>query len=110
VLEWREDQGVDVHDRINAQWADLIVRKRSFPPNMLWTEKTKQMFFLASYNIDKFRTFVFESSFLKRYPADPQTLDKIKIDEVALLEFGLTWLKGLLFKEGGANSAAPKQD
>jgi hypothetical protein len=29
---------------------------------------------------------------------------------VALLEFGLTWLKGLLFKEGGANSAAPKQD
>ena len=76
---------------------------------MHWTEKTKQMFFMASYNIDKFRTFVFESSFLKRYPEDPQTLEKIKIDEVALLEFGLKWLKGLLFKEGGAKAAAPKQ-
>ncbi|MCK7512480.1 MAG: hypothetical protein MZV70_56220 [Desulfobacterales bacterium] len=76
VLEWRQDQGVDVHDRINAQWTDLIVRKRSFPPNMHWTEQAKQMFFMASYNIDKFRTFVFESSFLKRYPSDAATLEK----------------------------------
>jgi Fe-S-cluster containining protein len=100
VLEWREDQGVDVYDRINAQWADLIVRKRSFPPNMHWSEQTKQMFFLASYNIDKFRTFVFESSFLERYPTDSQTLGRIKSDDAALLEFGLKWLKGLLFKQG----------
>jgi Fe-S-cluster containining protein len=108
VLEWREDQGVDVYDRINAQWADLIVRKRSFPPNLHWSEQTKQMFFLASYNIDMFRAFVFESSFLKRYPMDPQTLDRIKNDEVALLEFGLKWLKGLLFKQGDPPPAPKK--
>ena len=100
VLEWRQDQGVDVNDRINAQWADLIVRKRSFPPNMHWTEQTKQMFFLASYNIDKFRTFVFESSFLKRYVVDAATQERIRNDEVALLEFGMKWLRFLLFKEG----------
>jgi len=110
VLEWREDQGVDVHDRINAQWADLIVRKRSFPPDMHWTEKTKQLFFLASYNIDEFRAFVFESTFLKRYPADAPTIDKIKNDDVALLEFGLTWLKGLLFKKSDAKTEAKKED
>lgn len=110
VLEWRQDQGVDVHDRINAQWADLIVRKRSFPPNMHWTEQTKQMFFMASYNIDTFRKFVFESSFLKRYPLDAQTLEKIKSDDVDLLEIGLKWLKGLLFKGGDPAASAPKQD
>jgi len=103
--------GVDVHDRINAQWADLIVpSKRSFPPERCsGSEKTKQMFFLASYNIDKFRTFVFESSFLKRYPADPQTLDKIKIDG-ALLEFGLTWLKGCSSRKAAQFPQPPKQD
>ncbi len=58
------------------------------------------MFFLASYNLDKFREFVFESSFLDRYEVDKTTLEKIKDDEIELLKFGLKWLKWLLFKEG----------
>jgi hypothetical protein len=58
------------------------------------------MFFLVSYNIDKFKAFVFESSFLDRYDIDADTVEKIKADEVALLNFGLEWLKDVLFKEG----------
>jgi Fe-S-cluster containining protein len=100
VSEWREDQGVEIYDRINAQWTELLVRKRSFPPNLHLTEQTKRMFFLVSYNIDKFREFVFESSFLKRYEVDEATLLQIRNDEISLLEFGLKWLKWLLFKEG----------
>lgn len=100
VREWRKDQGVDIHDEINAEWTDLVVRKRSFPPNMQLTEQTKQMFFMVSYNLDKFRSFVFESSFLQRYEVDEPTLEAIKDDEIALLKFGLNWLKWLLFKEG----------
>ncbi len=55
---------------------------------------------LASYNIDKFKEFVFESSFLKRYQVDDATVEKIKTDEIELLQFGMRWLKWLLFKEG----------
>jgi hypothetical protein len=58
------------------------------------------MFFLVSYNLDKFREFVFESSFLDRYEVDESTLNPIKGDEIELLKFGLKWLKWLLFKEG----------
>jgi hypothetical protein len=43
---------------------------------------------------------VFESSFLKRYVVDAATLERIREDEVALLEFGMKWLRFLLFKEG----------
>lgn len=100
VSEWRKDQGVDIHDEINAGWTDLLVRKRSFPPNLKLTAESKKMFFLASYNIDQFRQFVFESSFLDRYEVDPETVAKIKIDETALLEFGLKWLKSVLYKDG----------
>jgi len=90
---------VDVHDAINAEWTDLIVRKRSFPPNVKLNEKSKQLFFMASYNIDKFRKFVFESSFLKRYETPSETVEKIKADETALLIFGMKWLKSVLFKQ-----------
>ena len=100
VAEFREDQGVDLYDRINADWTELVVRKRSFPPNMQWSEQTRRMFFMASYDVDRFRDFVFDSSFLDRYDVDRKTRSQIEEDEVALLKFGLRWLKWLLFKVG----------
>jgi Fe-S-cluster containining protein len=101
VRDWRKDQGVDQHDEINAEWTDLVVRKRSFPANIKLTDKSKQMFFMASYNIDQFRRFVFDSSFLDRYEVDPETVAAIRDDEVALLKFGLKWLRTVLFKVPG---------
>ncbi|MFH1102481.1 MAG: YkgJ family cysteine cluster protein [Pseudomonadota bacterium] len=98
VSEWRRDQGVDIHDDINAEWTDLVVRKRSFPPDIKLTEQAKRLFFMVSYNIDKFREFVFESTFLTRYPAAPETAEKIRTDDVALLRFGIKWLKEVFFK------------
>ncbi len=100
IREWRMDQGVDIHDEINAEWTDLVVRKRSFPPNLKLIEESKKMFFLISYNIDKFRAFVFESTFLERYEIDDNMVENIRKDEIALLKFGLRWLKDVLFKEG----------
>jgi len=114
VAEWRKDQGVDLHDDINAEWTDLVVRKRSFPASIKLTDKAKQLFFLVSYNIDKFRSFVFESTFLERYEVDPETLEALRSDDVRLLQFGLTWLKGILFQqkdpqEQAAGQSAPQE-
>ncbi|QTA79538.1 Putative zinc- or iron-chelating domain-containing protein [Desulfonema limicola] len=97
VKEWRKDQGVDIHDEINAEWTDLLVRKRSFPQNIKLTDKSKQLFFMVSYNIDKFKQFVFESTFLTRYDTEKEIIEKIKDNETALLQFGLKWLKDILF-------------
>jgi len=99
IRDWRIDQGVDIHDEINAEWTDLIVRKRSFPPNIKLTDQSKKMFFLASYNIEGFRDFVFESSFLNRYEIDKDTVEKIKDNEIELLKFGMKWLKSILFQD-----------
>ncbi|MBU4002869.1 MAG: YkgJ family cysteine cluster protein [Proteobacteria bacterium] len=98
VKEWRKDQGVDTHDEINAEWTDLIVRKRSFPATIQLTEKSKQLFFMTSYNIDQFKRFVFESTFIERFSVDPETVEAIQEDEIALLKFGLKWLKETLFQ------------
>jgi Fe-S-cluster containining protein len=107
VAQWRRDQGVEDCDDINAEWTDLIVRKRSFPPNIQLTEESKRMFFLVSYNLDSFRRFVFESTFLDRYTIEASVLEQIRKDEVALLKFGLRWLRSVLFKDG---LYKPKQD
>jgi len=98
VAEWRKDQGVDIDDGINAEWSDLLVRKGSFPQNVKLSEKSKNMFFMASYNIDKFREFVFESTFLSLYKIRKETVEEIQNDEVKLLKFGIRWLKSVLFK------------
>ncbi|MGB5156925.1 YkgJ family cysteine cluster protein [Desulfobacterium sp. N47] len=98
IREWRIDQGVDIHDQINAGWMDLVVKKRSFPKNIMLTEKSKNMFFTACYDVDKFRRFIFESSFLTRYKVDNETVEKIKKDDIALLEFAFGWLDTILFK------------
>jgi uncharacterized protein len=97
VKDWRQDQGVDLRDEANAEWTDLVVHKRSFPPNIKLTEKAKQMFFMVSYNIDNFRSFVFDSTFLQRMPVDQATRENLKTDDVALFQFGVRWLKSILF-------------
>lgn len=114
VQEWRGDQGTDTYDDINTGWTDIIVRKRSFPANIKLTDKSKQLFFLVSYNIDKFRSFVFESTFLTLYKVDPKTQKAIKENEIELLKFGFKWLKGVLWEDEGIQmdkeAAAQRKD
>ncbi|MFC1586540.1 YkgJ family cysteine cluster protein, partial [Fibrobacterota bacterium] len=58
-----------------------------------------EMYYLVCYNIDVFRRFVFESTFLKSFEVDSQVLERIKNDDIELLKFGFNWLKFSLFKE-----------
>jgi hypothetical protein len=51
------------------------------------------MAFMATYNIDQFRDFLFNSTFLKRYKVKSALLKKIRTDDVALLKFGFDWVK-----------------
>jgi len=98
VGEWREDQGVDLRDEVNDGWLDLMVRKKSLPLSMQLSEQAKQMFFMVCYNIDKFKAFVFESSFLERYAIPEEKIKEIKADDVKLLQFGFEWLKATFFR------------
>jgi len=100
IGQWRKNQGVEIHDEVNAEWTNLMVRKQSFPAHIKLIEQAQQMFFMASYDIDRFRRFVFESTFLKRYTIEPEIVEKIKEDEPALLQFALRWLRAILFEKG----------
>ena len=100
IAQWRIDQDIDLRDEINEGWLDLIVRKKSLPFDMKLTQESKQMFFMACYNIDKFKEFVFKSSFLKRYNLSDKKINEISNSDISLLKFGFDWLKASFFKIG----------
>ncbi len=100
VADWRQDQGVDLRDEVNEGWLDLMVRKKSLPASMKLSEKSKEMFFMVCYNIDKFKDFVVNSTFLDRYDIPKATVDEINADDVKLLQFGFEWLKAMFFQTG----------
>ena len=57
------------------------------------------MLFMALYNIDKFRDFVFSSTFLDRFEVEASRIEKIKRNDEELLKFAFDWIKFGLFGE-----------
>jgi hypothetical protein len=63
-------------------------------------QKSLNLFFMVSSNLDMFRDFVFNSNFLNAYDISPAVVKKIKEDELELLKFSLKWLRFTMFGEG----------
>lgn len=101
IGEWRADQGVDVRDEMNKEWLRLIMRRKSFSYQATLSEAAKRMFFMASTDLDTFRSFVFGSSFLDTYVVDEKTVRKIKDDDVELMLFSFKYLANTLFGAEG---------
>ena len=101
IRDWRSDQGVDVRDEMNKEWLRLVMRRKSFGHQATLSDAAKRMFFMASTDLDSFRNFIFNSSFLDTYEVDEKTLAEIKEDDVALMKFSFTYLANTLFGAQG---------
>ncbi len=97
IAEWRKDQGIDVSDEMNKEWMELVMRRKSFGLQATLSEQAKKMFFMVSTNLDKFREFIFKSSFLEIYEIDADTLARIKEDDIELMKFSFKYLASSLF-------------
>jgi len=95
---WLNNEGVNEYKRMNDQWLGIITSPRSLGSDNDTTRKL-QMFFMASYNLDKFRKFLFESNFFDRFEVVPNLKEKMTKDEVVLMRFSFEWLKFSLFGE-----------
>lgn len=103
VGEWRADQGVDVRDEMNKGWLRLVMRRKSFGHQASLSEQAKRMFFMASTDLQTFRRFIFESSFLNTYDLDEELINQLKTDDVALMLFSFDYLASTLFGAGKMN-------
>jgi hypothetical protein len=82
---------------MNNEWMQLVMRRKSYGMQANLSEHGQKMFFMVSTNLEKFKSFIFESSFLDTYEIDDETLGKIKNDDVELMFFGFKYLAGALF-------------
>jgi Fe-S-cluster containining protein len=96
IEKWMADQGVDEYNAMNDQWLEIITSQRSLGPEKDLSRKI-QMFFMASYNLDKFRQFVFESRFLQLFEIPSGVIDTMAKEDTELMKFAFEWLKFSLF-------------
>ena len=96
ISDWLEDQGIEPYVEMNEFLSSLTIQLQSNQLDIT-NPKIQQMAMMALYNIDKFREFVFNSTFLDRLEVEKEILDKITDSDHDLLKFAYEWLKFGLF-------------
>jgi Fe-S-cluster containining protein len=98
IGEWIKDQGIDEYDRMGSLFKEISLHKY-FREGKDLEPQAMEMYHTVCYNLDKFRNFIFKSSFLDKFEVDKNTLEQIEKDDIELMKFGFTWLRFCLFKE-----------
>ncbi len=100
IDEYRAEQGVDVYDEKGRGWRQLVLKRKSAGPGIGKPPAiSNQLFFMVSYDIDRFRAFVASESFNRTYDVPMEVMAHLLADDEALMEFGYNFLKHVLFNE-----------
>jgi len=97
IESWRKDQEVDVYDELNREWKEVQLRRNPLIKEL--DSNQQAQVYTASYDMDRFRRFVFESRFLDVFDIAKDEVEKIKIEEIALMKLGFRYIKYLLMLE-----------
>ncbi len=98
VNDWLKEQQVEEYTEMGERFKEVSLHDYFQEGKKLEPAKL-EMFYTVCYNVDKFREFVFKSTFLKRFEVDEEIIDRIKKDDEELLLFGFEWLKYCLYGE-----------
>jgi hypothetical protein len=88
----------------NRGWIHILMKLASWktlggPWGKEPDERTRKMFMMATTDLDAFRRFVFETTFLDRYAIAAEMRPEIATDDEVLLKLALDWLCAILFNE-----------
>ncbi|MCL5022152.1 MAG: YkgJ family cysteine cluster protein [Nitrospirae bacterium] len=97
IASWREDQGVNRYDELNREWKSILLLRNV--EKLALDEKKLLMFYMACYDMDRFRRFIFESRFLDHFEVDEASKEAMRADDVELMRFGFKYLKYILLIE-----------
>jgi len=100
IDDYRKEQGLSDYDEHGRGWRQLILKKKSSGPTVgRPTPRSLQLFFLACYDLDRFREFVGTDSFNDVYDLPADLKERLRTDDLALMEFGFRLLRQVLFNE-----------
>ena len=101
IKEWIEDQKLQLYNDMNDLWVDIdtLFRANPWGPQGIDNPAFK-MAFMACFNVDEFKKFVFESTFLSRFNVPQDKIDRLRKSDVELMKFGFDWIKFFLTGKG----------
>jgi hypothetical protein len=100
IDEYRAEQGLNEYDELARGWRQLILKKKSSGPTIgKPSKRSLQLFFLACYDVDRFREFVASDGFSQLFDLPAQELHDTLLDDFALMQFGFRFLRQTLFGE-----------
>jgi len=106
ISNWLIEQGVPMYDEMNRLFSEVTAPLQAQDLD-IDNPKIFQMTFMALYNLDRFREFVFNSSFMNRFDLASATVEKLKRSDLELLKFSFDWIKFGLF---GQKTLSVKDD
>jgi Fe-S-cluster containining protein len=100
IDEYRKEQGVEEYDELARGWRQLVLKKKSAGPAIgAPSLKSRQLFFMACYDVDTFRDFVASEAFGKLFKLGNEEKALLMADDVELMQFSFRFLKQVLFGE-----------
>jgi Fe-S-cluster containining protein len=106
VATWQRDQGVLAREALEEGFREIVTHPWFIGGRQL-DPKRIEMFFMVAYDLDKFREFVFGSTFLSRFDIGAELGESLRTDDEALLRFGFRWLRLAMFGEPTVAMRAP---
>jgi Fe-S-cluster containining protein len=92
ISDWMADQEVPVYEEMNERLSEITAPLMAQDLS-IDNPAIAKMVFMALYNLDKFRDFVFNSTFLDRFEVPRERVEKVRDDDVELLLLGIDWVK-----------------
>jgi hypothetical protein len=100
IDEYRQDQGIVEYDELARGWRQLVLKKKSTGPAIgAPSLKSRQLFFMACYDVDTFHDFVDSEAFGKLFKLGADEKAMLMADDVELMQFAFRFLKQVLFGE-----------
>ncbi len=100
IDEYRQEQGLVEYDELGRGWRQLVLKKKSSGPAVgTPSKRSLQLFFMACYDLDRFRDFVASNSFNETYDIPWDEMQKILGTDTELMLFAFRFLRQTMFGE-----------
>lgn len=100
IEAYRQEQGLVEYDELGRGWRQLVLKKKSSGPTIgAPSKRSLQLWFMACYDLDRFRDFVASTAFNEVYDIPWDEMQKFLSTDEELMLFAFRFLRQTMFGE-----------
>jgi Fe-S-cluster containining protein len=100
IADYRREQGLEEYDELARGWRQLVLKKKSSGPTVgKPSKRSLELFFMACYDLERFREFVSSDAFASLYDIPQAEMRETLADDTRLMLFAFRFLRQVLFGE-----------